>query len=161
MAEAMSQARSEEIPESETGYQIGDIFLDPIRREVSRDSVPIKLGKLSYEFLLFLVQSAPAVVGNEEIADRLWQGRVASPDTIRQRAKLLRQALDDDAENPRYIHVAHGQGFRLIPDVEVVAIEAGRINASRKNRTRIFIAGAVIAALSAWWMMSQTGPIEP
>lgn len=157
----MSQARSEGVPESKSGYRIGDILLDPVRREVSRDSVPIKLGKLSYEFLLFLVQSAPAVVSNEEIGDRLWKGRVATPDTIRQRAKLLRQALGDDADNPRYIQVLHGQGFGLVPEVEIVAIETStQTGAARKKRRNVFIAGALLAVFAAWWMLSQTDPSE-
>jgi TolB-like protein/DNA-binding winged helix-turn-helix (wHTH) protein/Tfp pilus assembly protein PilF len=158
----MSQARSKGTPESETGYRIGDILLDPARREVSRNSNPIKLGKLSYEFLLLLIESAPAVVSTEEIGKRLWKGRVATPDTIRQRAKLLRQALDDDADNPSYIQVIHGQGFRLVPDVEVVTIEASdRTGAIRKNRRNMLVAVAAVVAFVAWWMLSKTGPIEP
>jgi Tol biopolymer transport system component len=36
---------------------------------------------------------------------------------VTQRIKLLRDALQDDAESPRYIALARGQGYRLIPPV--------------------------------------------
>ena len=105
------------VPKNITNYRFSDITLDTARRRVRRGATNIRLGKLTYELLLFLVEEAPRVVTQEEVATRLWGDRVATPDTIRQRAKLLRKALSDDPDQPRYFSVVRGQGYRLIPDV--------------------------------------------
>ena len=106
-----------------SAYRLFDITLDPARRTVKRGASDIRIGKLTYELLLLLVEAAPRVVTREEVAERLWNDRHVTQDTIRQRVKLLRKALGDDAEHPRYFAVVRGQGYRLIPDVEVVAAE--------------------------------------
>jgi DNA-binding winged helix-turn-helix (wHTH) protein len=113
------------------GYQIGDLILDTRRRRVTRDGTPLKLGRLTYELLLLLAESAPRLVAHSEVADRLWGGRYVTRKTLRQRIRLLRLALSDSAQTPRYIRVVHGQGYRLIPDVRQIAA-----NSSKRRRFR-------------------------
>ena len=81
---------------SHSGYRFEGIIVDVERRRVIRDGTPIRLGKLTYELLIALAESAPGVVTREELVKRVWGGRVVSPETIKQRIKLLRQALSDD-----------------------------------------------------------------
>ncbi len=107
-----------------SGYRFDDITLDVDRRRVTRDNDPIQLGKLSYELLLMLAEAAPRVVTQKELVEQLWAGRSVSPETVKQRIKLLRQALSDHADNPRYIRVVRGQGYRMIPGVEPLAGES-------------------------------------
>ena len=101
-----------------SGYRIDDITLDVDRRRVTRGDARIQVGKLTYELLVILAEAAPRVVTQEELVERLWGGRFVSPETVKQRVMLLRQALSDDAGRPRYLEVLRGQGYRLIPDVE-------------------------------------------
>ncbi len=105
-------------------YRFNDITLDVDRRRVTRGSITLRLGKLTYELLLILAEAAPRVVTQEELVERLWGGRFVSPETVKQRVKLLRQALSDEADHPRYIRVVRGQGYRLIPDVEPLTGES-------------------------------------
>lgn len=146
----MGPAKS--VPESEslTGYRFADITLDPVRRTVSRGGTEVKLGKLTYELLLLLVDAAPRVVTQDEVAERLWNDRHVTQDTVRQRVKLLRKALSDDAEVPRYFTVIRGQGYRLIPDVEIVAAESPPIW-RRRRRLAASIALIAVAALSVFF----------
>lgn len=96
-------------------FRIADLVLDPGRRKLTRHGQPIELGRLTYSLLLELVRSAPNVVTHEELVQRLWRGRTTSPETVTQRVKLLRDALGDDADQPRYVGLARGHGYRLIP----------------------------------------------
>ena len=77
----------------------------------------LKLSKLTSRTLHVLVSAAPALITHEELGNLVWSGRAVSPETVVQRVKLLRQALHDDARDPRYIEVVHGQGYRWIPAV--------------------------------------------
>lgn len=110
---------------SSTGrYRLGDLILDIRRRRVTRKGRPLKLGKLTFELLRVLVEAAPAVLTKDELTDLIWTRRAVNPETVAQRIKLLRHALTDDAHYPRYIEVVHGQGYRLIPDVEPLTADA-------------------------------------
>ena len=48
---------------------------------------------------------------------RVWHGVIVSPETISQRAKLLRDALGDDPRHPRYVASVRGRGYRLTAEV--------------------------------------------
>ena len=100
--------------------RIGDLTLDTGRRLLVCGTEPIQLGPLTYRLLLALVEAAPNIATHEELIDSVWGGRDASPETISQRVKLLRDAISDDAANPRYIQLVRGQGYRLIPPVKVL-----------------------------------------
>jgi DNA-binding winged helix-turn-helix (wHTH) protein/Tol biopolymer transport system component len=104
--------------DSHPTYRFADLTLDLGRRSLDRGGEPIELGKLTYELLVALVESAPNVLTHDDLVKRVWGGRVTSPETVQQRAKLLRDALHDDAGQPRYISVVRGYGYRLIPPVE-------------------------------------------
>lgn len=101
-------------------FRIADLTLDVGRREVMRDGEPIELGKLTYALLLELVTRAPNVVTHDDLVERIWEGRATSPETVTQRVKMLRDALGDDADNPRYVALVRGHGYRLIPSAEVM-----------------------------------------
>jgi TolB-like protein/DNA-binding winged helix-turn-helix (wHTH) protein/Flp pilus assembly protein TadD len=100
-------------------YRIADLTLDVGRRRIMRDGQPIELGKLTYALLVELVAHAPNVVTHDDLVERIWEGRATSPETVTQRVKMLRDALGDDAERPRYVALVRGHGYRLIPAVEV------------------------------------------
>lgn len=132
-------------------YRFADLTLHTERYSVERDGVRIDLPKLSYEFLLALVRAAPNLLTHEDIVEKVWAGRVVSPETITQRIKLLRDALGDDASRPRYIGGIRGRGYRLIPEVVRPPLERASIN---RTRRRIWVAGTVsLAAVLSFWAL--------
>lgn len=72
--------------------------------------MPITLPKLSYDLLLALVRAAPNLISLDELMRLVWPGVIASPETVSQRVKLLRDALQDDPRQPRYIAGLRGRG---------------------------------------------------
>jgi TolB-like protein/DNA-binding winged helix-turn-helix (wHTH) protein len=137
--------------------RIGDLTLDTGRRLLLCDSKPVALGPLTYQLLLTLVEAAPNVVTHDELARSIWGGRAVSPETINQRIKLLRDALSDDPSHPRYVEGVRGQGYRLLPRVEVLPQES-----PARHRPRwvvpmgIAISLAAAAAIVFWIMTAQT-----
>lgn len=99
---------------------MGDLQLDLEQRRLLRDGVDLKLSRLNFKLMHTLASVAPALVTKDDLADTVWDGRVVSPETVAQRIKLLRKALHDDANDPRYIEVVRGQGYRWIPEVTSV-----------------------------------------
>ena len=99
-------------------YEFADLTIDVGQRRVTRGADTLELGKLTFDFLRVLVESSPNVVTHDELAEKVWGGRSVSPETISQRMLMLRQALSDEAEHPRYVEVLRGQGFRLVGEVQ-------------------------------------------
>ena len=87
-------------PTNPMKYSVGDLSIDTGPQAVSRDGAPIALPKLSYDLLLVLVRAAPNLVSLDELMRLVWPGIVVSPETVSQRIKLLRDALDDDPRKP-------------------------------------------------------------
>jgi len=98
-------------------YRLGDLTIDTGRQLVSRGTAPIPLPKLSYDLLIALIRAAPNVVSLEDLMRLVWPGVVVSPETVSQRVKLLRDALDDDSRAPRYIGGLRGRGYQIIAEV--------------------------------------------
>jgi TolB-like protein/DNA-binding winged helix-turn-helix (wHTH) protein len=117
-------------------YSVSDLRIDTGRQLVSRAADPIPLPKLSYDLLLALIRAAPNVVSLDELMRLVWPGVVVSPETVSQRIKLLRDALDDDPRIPRYIAVLRGRGYQVVAAVEEISdheVSHEPINHQRRN----------------------------
>ena len=142
-------------------FRIGDLTLDTGRHLLLRDSKPIPLGPLTYRLLLTLVEAAPNMVSHEELIVAVWDGRSMSPETVSQRIKLLRDALADDPHHPRYLELVRGQGYRLLPRVEVLPDESP----ARHHHRWVVPTGAAIllaalAAIGLWILTTQTDAVR-
>ena len=100
-------------------YRIADLVIDVGLRSVRRGTSEIYLPKLSFDLLIALLEAAPNIVSNDELARSVWKGVLVSPESVTQRVKLLRDALGDDSASPRYIVGLRRQGYRILPDTSV------------------------------------------
>ena len=132
----------------------------------------IELPKLSFDLLLALVRSAPDVVSIDALLTRVWPGVVVNPETVVQRVKMLRDALDDRAAEPRYIVASRARGYRLVAAVsKTEALDSPQLTtaagpeSSQPNRRRVAtlsaIALALIAALGFWAVQRGETPVPP
>ena len=103
--------------EHRTGFQVGDVTIDLVRREMRRGGGILPCGPLTFEFFALLAEFHPRVVTREVVVERLWAGRYVSPATVKRRVALLRATLGDRADAPVYIRVTRGKGYSLIPGV--------------------------------------------
>ena len=90
-----------------------DLELDRGAYELRRDGKALRLSRIPMELLLMLVERRGDLVTREEIVARLW-GKDVFLDTdnsINAAIRKLRQVLDDDPEQPRFIHHRYGQGI--------------------------------------------------
>ena len=99
-------------------FRIDDLEVDVGRAEVTRGDEKLALPKLSFDLLCVLIKAAPAIVTNDDLLQQVWPGLQVSPESVAQRVKLLRSAIGDDSQQPRYILGVRGRGYRLIPAVE-------------------------------------------
>jgi TolB-like protein/DNA-binding winged helix-turn-helix (wHTH) protein/Tfp pilus assembly protein PilF len=169
------------VPPGTVAYVVGDLVVDTARAQVTRDGVEVPLPKLSFDLLVALIEAAPSVVSLDALMDRVWAGIVVSPETVSQRAKLLRDALGDDTRAPRYFTSVRGRGYRLVAEVAprvpaVIANEApdpptpavatpaptstevspsAPISRAAPWRVPVLVAVAAVLAAGAWLLTSR------
>lgn len=107
------------------GYQVDDLTIDLAPRRVRRAGTVIPLKALSFDLLVTLVRAAPSLLSFEQLSEQVWSGLVISPETIVQRVKLLRGALGDDPQAPRYIEGVRGRGYRMVAEVHALTERQG------------------------------------
>jgi TolB-like protein/DNA-binding winged helix-turn-helix (wHTH) protein/Flp pilus assembly protein TadD len=107
------------------GYQVDDLIIDLAPRRVRRAGTVIPLKALSFDLLVTLGRAAPNLVSFEQLSEHVWPGLVVTPETIVQRVKLLRSALGDDANAPRYIEGVRGRGYRMLAEVRPLTESQG------------------------------------
>ena len=98
--------------------------LDLRAGELRKDGAkPIRLPEQPFRILTMLLEHPGEVVTREEIRKKLWPNDtiVEFEHSISAAMNLLRQALGDSADNPRYIETLARRGYRFICPVDVGA----------------------------------------
>jgi TolB-like protein/tetratricopeptide (TPR) repeat protein/DNA-binding winged helix-turn-helix (wHTH) protein len=103
--------------QDQAGFQVDDLIIDIGQQRVTRGALDIPLPQLSFELLVTLARAAPNLVTFDQLTERVWPGLVITPETISQRVKLVRTALGDDPQAPRYIGGVRGRGYRMVASV--------------------------------------------
>jgi hypothetical protein len=65
----------------------------------------------AYEVLLLLVERRPRALWRAQIRDVVWPGVFVSESTLGVVVNSVRQALGDDARQPRFVRTVHGFGY--------------------------------------------------
>jgi eukaryotic-like serine/threonine-protein kinase len=106
---------------AEISYSFGLYRLDSADGTLTRDSVRVRVQEQPFRLLLLLVERAGQIVSREEIRKRLWpQNTFVEFDKSLGVAVLkVREALGDDASNPRFIETVPRRGYRFIAPVKV------------------------------------------
>jgi len=105
---------------SNSGFvRFGLYELDLSARELRKGGIRIKLQEQPFQVLAMLLERPGAVVTREELQKKLWpEGTFVDFDlNLNSAVKKLRQALNDDSENPRFVETLHRRGYRFIAPV--------------------------------------------
>lgn len=87
--------------------------------ELRKNGQKIKLQDRPFEILRILLERPGEIVSREEFRERLWSADtfVDFDHSLNASVNKLRQALDDDADNPRFIATTGRRGYRFIAPV--------------------------------------------
>ena len=105
--------------------RFGVFELDRDAMELRRQGVPIRLQEQPLQVLVALVERPGEIVTREELQARIW-GRDTFVDfeqSLNKAVNRLREALHDEAGQPRYVETVPRRGYRFIAPVTGLAIE--------------------------------------
>ncbi|HTL13903.1 MAG TPA: winged helix-turn-helix domain-containing protein, partial [Thermomonas sp.] len=96
-----------------TRLAFDDVVIDPVGRRLLRAGVERPLEPKAFAVVALLAASPGRVFTRDEILDAVWGHRHVTPGVLNRVMTLLRHALGEDAQHPRYLHTVHGVGYRL------------------------------------------------
>src|SRR5215472_12207839 len=140
----------------ETSYSFGLYVLDSGDGTLTRDSVRVRVQEQPFQLLLLLVERAGQIVSREEIRNRLWpQNTFVEFDRSLGVAVLkVREALGDDASNPRFIETIPRRGYRFIAPVKVETANGTRLGAEGNAVPPAAISQPSWLERKQWWFVS-------
>ena len=118
MARVNSQLRRyrkflEKLAPKENVHVIGRLEIKEETVEVTMDGNPVKLTPIEYKILLLLAKNPGRVFSAEEIYERVWQEKAVNTDTIMVHVRNIREKIEIDTKNPKYLKVVWGVGYKI------------------------------------------------
>ncbi len=123
-------------------FMVDDWLVQPTLGRLSRGDTTLRLRPQLMDVLACLASGNGRTVGRPELLGTVWDGRFVTESAIARSVAELRQALGDDARQPRIIETIPKRGYRIIapiarhvqaPDTEVAAL----LDASPTPDTRL------------------------
>jgi DNA-binding response OmpR family regulator len=101
-------------PRPASVLSFGGLELDPEKHKVTRDGRPIMLTSSEYKILNALMISPGRAFSREELLDQCYrQGEAVIDRVIDVHIGKLRQKIEDDPSQPRFILTVRGHGYRF------------------------------------------------
>ena len=94
-------------------HVIGGLEINEDTVEVSVDGEPVRLTPIEYKILLLLAKNPGRVFSSEEIYERVWQEKAINTDTIMVHVRNIREKIELDPKNPKYLKVVWGVGYKI------------------------------------------------
>ena len=95
---------------------IGGIVLDDETKQVTVDGEPASLTPIEYNILLLLMRHPGRVYSSAQIYEQVWnETAFGSEGAVAVHIRHLREKLEIDPSNPRYLKVVWGLGYKMEP----------------------------------------------
>ncbi|MFZ0805280.1 MAG: winged helix-turn-helix domain-containing protein, partial [Candidatus Sulfotelmatobacter sp.] len=133
--------------------RFGIFEVDLQRRELFRNGVRVKLRDQAFLLLTTLIEQPGDLVTREQLRNKLWpDGTFVDFDgSLNAAIKRLRDALDDDPDNPRFIETVPKRGYRFLAPVDDPSIKQTETTATARTlvpRSRLpLLAGVVLLSV--------------
>lgn len=98
---------------NENMHTIGGLELDTATKEVSVDGRNIKTTPIEFKILTLLIKNPGRVFSADEIYEKVWKEKAVNTDTIMVHVRNIREKIEMDPKNPKYLKVVWGVGYKI------------------------------------------------
>ena len=93
---------------------VGGIELDDKSKEVTLDGELVNLTRTEYDILKLLMEHVGEVFSPNQIYEKVWKDdQFGTENTVAVHIRHLREKLEYDPANPRYLKVIWGRGYKM------------------------------------------------
>lgn len=89
----------------------GDLILDENEFALKYGNHKTVLRPMEFKLLRYLMQNNGRVITKDEIFRKVWQEAITSENTLNVHIRRLREKLESDVDNPRFIKTIWGVGY--------------------------------------------------
>jgi len=103
------------LPSPEEGiYTVGGLTIDDNHKTVTVDGDDVRLTPLEYKIALLMIRSPGRVFPIDEIYERVWgEDAFCADNTVAVHIRRIREKIEIDPKNPRYLKVVWGIGYKI------------------------------------------------
>ena len=95
-------------------YDFDGIHVDFARSELIKNGKSTVLGERESRLLRYLIERKGTILSRDELLHEVWGYKsIPLTRTVDVHIAWLRQKIEDDPKNPKYIVTVHGQGYRF------------------------------------------------
>jgi DNA-binding response OmpR family regulator len=94
-------------------HTIGGLEINEDNVEVTVDGELVKMTPIEYKILLLLMKNPGRVFSAEEIYERVWNERAINTDTIMVHVRNIREKIEVNPREPKYLKVVWGVGYKI------------------------------------------------
>ena len=105
----LKRFKKEELKDFNDGY----LKIDFVNKEVYVEGKLVKLTSLEFKLLNYLVNNSNRLVTKEELFDNVWQDKWTGDGTLNVHIRKIREAIEIDPNNPRYITTVWKEGYKF------------------------------------------------
>lgn len=93
------------------------LTIDTASREVSVDGTAVELTAREFDLLAFLASSPRQVFSRGQLLEQVWDSSTdwQDPATVTVHVRRIRQKIEGDPQNPRWVTTVWGVGYRFEP----------------------------------------------
>lgn len=141
-------------------YEFEDFRLDSSEKTLRRSGEIVSITPKVFETLHLFVENAGHLIEKDELMEKLWQERFVEESNLTFNIKMLRKALGDDAQKPRFLETVPKRGYRFIADVRrIEAAARGRTGENGKNDLSIVSSSPLLPTTSSFPAASHQGAV--
>jgi len=120
-------------------FSLGEFELEPEKRLLTRNGMPVRLARRPFQVLLYLVEHRGRIVSRNELLEKFWEGRDVYEVALSKCIGAIRKALGDKLHEPRFIETRWAEGYRYIGEFEQNQTEATNKNGAKTSDINFLI----------------------
>ncbi len=101
-------------------FEFGKFLLDPKEKVLLGDGKPISITPKAFQLLQILVENHGHLVERDKLLNTVWADSFVEEGNLTFTIRLLRKALADDKQNPRFIETVPKSGYRFVAEVREI-----------------------------------------
>ncbi len=131
--------------------RVGQCEVWPDKDVIVRDGAEIAVTPKSMDVLTYLAERPGATVSANELLEAVWANSFIADNAVHKAVSELRQAFDDDHQNPQYIRTIRARGYALVAQVQPTAAVTPRVMV-----WPAWVAALVLVVLAGWWLLAPS-----
>nr|WP_307760282.1 response regulator [uncultured Peptostreptococcus sp.] len=95
--------------------EVGDFTIDKLKMEVKKKGQGIELKAKEYKMFLYMAENKNQIISKERFCSEVWgEDFFGFDNTITVHIRRLREKIEEDPSNPKYIKTVKGLGYKLV-----------------------------------------------